>query len=139
MLLEALAHNDFGSDVREGVTRRLGEEGHRPRRTGIDLDDIHLFGLIHDELNVVKPLDADAETELFGVLQNDPFDLIRDGEGGIDRDAVARVDARTFDEFHNARHEDVHAVAHRVDFHFLADNVAVHENGLVLVDLDRGL
>ena len=139
LFLEALAHDDFGCDIREGVARCLGEEGHRPRRTGVDLDDVNLFGLVHDELDVVKALDADAEAKLLGVLQDGPFHLVGDGEGGVDRDAVARVDTRTLDQFHDARHEDVHAVAHRVDFHFLTHDVAIHEHGLVLVDLHRGL
>ena len=139
LLLQAFAQDDLGGDVREGVARGLGQEGHRAGGAGVDLDDIDVLVAVDDELDVVQADDADAETELFGVLQDDALDPVGDGEGGVDADGVAGMDAGTLDELHDAGDEDVAAVADGVHLDLLALDVLVDEDGLVGVDLHRGL
>ncbi|MNI78959.1 hypothetical protein D3C73_1353850 [compost metagenome] len=55
----------------------------------------------------------------------------------IYRDGVARVDARAFHMLHNARNDYGLAVADCVDFDFLAQHVAVDQNRMLRINLDR--
>ena len=45
------------------------------------------------------------------------------------------MDARSFDEFHNAGNEDIFAVAGSVNFDFFADNVFIDKDRSVCIDL----
>ena len=49
------------------------------------------------------------------------------------------MDAGPFDEFHDARNEDLLPVTDSIDFDFLAADVAVHENRFVLIDFHGAL
>ena len=134
LLLQAQTQNHVGGDVRKAVARGLAQEGNRAGGTGVDLDDGHVVLGIYDELHIEQADNADAQTQLFGVLQNDALDLVRDGEGGVDGDGVAGVNAGALHQFHDAGDEHVPAVADGVNLHFPTLNVFVHQNGLVLVD-----
>ena len=94
---------------------------------------------IHDKLNVVKTHNADAQAQLFGILQDDALDLVADAERRIDGNAVAAVNAGALHQLHDARHEHVPAVADGVHFHFLAADVLIHQHRLVRIDFNRRL
>ena len=139
LFLQALAQDHFGGDIRQRVAGGLAQEGYGTGRPGVDLDNEHIVVLIHNELNIEQAHDADAQAQLLGILQDDAFDLIGDGEGGIDRDGVTGVDAGPLNQFHDAGDEDIPAVADRIDLHFAALNVLVNQNRLVLIDGNGGL
>ena len=57
-------------------------------------------------------------------------------EDDFDWDKADIPDASSFDKFHNSRNENFFSVVNSVDFNFLARNVLVDKDRLVLVDLD---
>src|SRR5699024_8849599 len=60
------------------------------------------------------------------------------GEGGIHADRVAGVDAGALHQLHDAGDEHVGAVTDGVHLHLLADDVLIHQHGLVGVHLHGG-
>ena len=139
LLLQRDAEDGAGGDVREAVARGLGQERHGARRAGIDLDDVDVFGLVHDELDVVQAHDAQTQPQLLGVAQDDSLHAVGDAEGRIDADGVAAVHAGALDQLHDAGHEHVAAVADRVHLDLLAENVVVDQHGLLRVHVEGGL
>ena len=107
-------------------------------RSRIHLDDEHLV-VRDDELDVQQPLDVERDGK--------PLRIVDDGiddTGGkrlrrIDSDAVARVNPRALDVFHDAGNNDVDAVGNRIDFHLRPLHVAIHEDGVIRRDLYRAL
>src|SRR5699024_800027 len=98
---QGLAQDHFGGDVRQGVAGGLAQEGNGTGRTGVDLNDIHMVFLVHDELDVEQTHNADAQAQLLGVLEDDAFDLVGDGEGGVHGNGVAGVDAGALHQLHD--------------------------------------
>ena len=139
LFLQALAEDHFGSNVSEAVAGGLAQEGNGTGGTGVDLDDEHVVILVYDELDVEQTHDADAQTQLLGILQDLTLDLVGDGEGGVDGDGVAGVDTGALDQLHDAGNEHIAAVTDGIDLNFAALNILVDQNGLVLVDLNGGL
>ncbi len=137
--LEGFAENDFCGDIGQGIPGRLGEERHSAGRARIDFNDEHILVLINNELNVVQTHNADAQTKSLCILKDLTLHFIGDGESGIHADGVAGVDTGAFHQFHDAGHEHIVSVADRIDFHFLALDVLVHQNRLVDVDFNGGL
>ena len=139
LLLEALAQNNFGSNICQAVTRRLGKERNRTGRTRVYFNDEYVIVFINDELNVVKANNTNAKTKLFCILQNGALDFIGNTERRINADRVTRVDTRALYKLHNTGNEYVTAVANRIHFHFFTLNVVVYKNGLICIDIERGL
>ena len=139
LLAQRLAENGQRCDVGQRPAGRLREEGHRAGRARVDLNDVNVLLRVNDKLNVEQAHDADAKTQTAGVVEDLVLDGLRDAEGGIDTDRVARVDAGALDVLHDAGNEDVGAVADGVDLDLLARDIAVDQNRAVLVDLDRRL
>ena len=81
LLAERVPEDNERGDLGHGYTRRLGEEGHRTRRAGINLDDIYLVVLVDDELYVEQSDDADRSPLLrdavVGMGANVPIPLTR--------------------------------------------------------------
>ena len=138
LFLETLSKDHFRSDVCQGITGRFGQERNRSGRTRIDLNDVYILILIDDELNVVKADDADAKSELFGILQNDSLYLIRYAEGRIYRDGVTGMNTGTLNQFHDSRDKYIYAVTDRIDFQFLALNVVIHQYRLAYIHIKCG-
>ena len=139
LLLQALAQDDLGGDIRQAVAGGLGQEGNGAGGAGIDLDDIDLLVLVHDELDIVQAHDADAQAQLLGVLQDDALHLVGNAEGGVDTDGVAAVDAGALHQLHNAGDEHIPAIADGVHLDLLADDVFIHQHRLIHVHLHGGL
>src|SRR5699024_9655207 len=112
-----LAHNHFRGNICQGVAGSLAQEGHGTGRAGIHLNDKHIVFLVHNELDVVKADDANAQSQLLGVLEDNPLHLIGDTEGGVHADGVAAVNAGTFHQLHDAGHKHIDTVADSVNLH----------------------
>ena len=133
---QTLAQNHLSGNIRQAVTGGFTEEGDGTGGTGIDFDDIHVVILVHDKLDVVKTDDANTQTQFLGVLQDRTLDLVGDGEGGIDRDGVAGVDAGAFYQFHNAGNKHIPSVTDGIHFHFPTFDILIHKHRFVFVDLN---
>ena len=138
LFLQALSENHFGRDICERIPRGLREEGHRPGGPGVDFDDIHVLVTVHNELDVVQPDDPDPETQLFGILEDDPLDTVGDRERRIHADRIAGVHPGTLYQLHDPGHKHVAPVTDRIDLDLLALDVLIHQHGLVGVDFDSG-
>ena len=134
-----LAQDDLRGDVGHRHARRFREEGHRTRRTRVDLDDINVVVAGDDELDVVQTDDADAQTQFHRIVDDLVLGFLAHAEGRIDADRVARVDTRVLDMLHDAGDEDILAVADGVHLQLLAHDVAIDQHRLVHVDLHGGL
>ncbi len=69
-----------------------------------------------------------------GVINYGFLYFFADRRGGVDGDAVSRVDARPLDVLHYAGDEDVRPVADRVDLDLLPLKVLVYQDRVVLRD-----
>ena len=129
LILQALAQSDLGGDVGHLDAGDLGDEGNSSGGTGVDLDDIDVLVLVNDELDVEQALDADAQTQTHGVIDDGILDLLADREGGIDRDRVAGMDTGALNMLHDTRDKYILAVADRINL-----KLDTHE---IFVDQDR--
>src|SRR5699024_3375128 len=132
---EALSEDAAGGDVGKLPAAGLGEERHRARGAGVDLDDVDVLLRVDDELYVVKADDADGQSQAAGVFEDRLLGPVAHREGGIDADGVAGVDARALDQLHDAGHEYFFSVADGVHFQFAADDVLIDQHRLLFVDL----
>src|SRR5690606_24665188 len=100
------------------------------RRSRVDFKDEDPPG-VDDVLDVNETARLDIEGDAGGVV-DDGFDLGREEvEAWIDGERVAGVHAGAFDVLHDAGDQDGFAVADRVDFDFLPDQVLVDEDRML--------
>ena len=135
---EAFAGHDAGGDLGHGNADDLGHEGHGARGAGVYFEDVDQI-ILDGELDVHQAHDIERQRHFFGLR----FHLGDDGGfQGIGRErtgAVAGVDARFFDVFHDAGDEHVLAIANGIDVHFDGvGEVAVDQHRAVAGD-DHGL
>ena len=129
-----MPQRDLRGHIRQVHARGLGKEGHSARGARVHLDYVHPVVFIDDELNVVRPADADAQPQAHGVIQNG-FPRVRaQREGRVHADGIARVHARALHVLHDAGDVHVFPIAHRVHFQFFAADVAIDQHGLILAD-----
>ena len=129
-----MPQRDLRGHIRQVHARGLGKEGHSARGARVHLDHVHPVVFIDDELNVVRPADADAQPQAHGVIQNG-FPRVRaQREGRVHADGIARVHARALHVLHDAGDVHVFPIAHRVHFQFFAADVAIDQHGLILAD-----
>ena len=112
---ELHAEADLCSEVAHGHARDLAEVRNRSRSTRVDLDNVDFA--VHDDVLQVDEADGlELRAEYFGRLDNLCAELVVDILCRVDRDAVAGVDTGALYVLHDARDEDVLAVADGVDF-----------------------
>ena len=123
--------------VASGTNRdacHLADVRHSTAGPRVYLDHIHVVLAADDELDVDHTNDVEGlgqPSRVLGDLCLRPF---RQALRRIDRDTVSGVDARTLDMLHDARNQDVCAVAYRVDLDLLALQVLVHQDRVILRD-----
>ena len=115
------------------------EERHSPGGARVDLDDVDILPFIDDELDIEETADADSESQPFRIVEDRLFDTCREAVRGIDADRIARVNAGSLDQLHDTGDKDPLAVAYRIDFHFFAADVVVHEDRTAFIDGLGGL
>ena len=128
---ELHAEADLCSEVAHRHARDLAEVRNRSRCTRVDLDDVDFA--VHDDVLQVDEADGlELRAEHFGRLNNLCAELVVDILCRVDRDAVAGVDAGALYVLHDARDEDVLAVADGVDFYLGATEVLIDEHRVIL-------
>ncbi len=128
--LQGLAHHDPGSQVHHGYAGDLGDVGHRPAGPGVHLDDVQL-PLVDQVLDVDEAPGLQGQRQLLRAVDDGLEHLVADGEGRVDGDGVAGVDAGALDVLHDAGDQHVRAVGDDVHLQLLAHQVLVHQDGVL--------
>ena len=133
LLLKAYTQNYLGCDIRKGISRCLGKEGNGTGGTGVNLDNIYVFVLINDKLNVKQTYNAYSQAQHLGITEYGSLNLIGNAVGGIYAYRVAGVDTRSFNQLHNTGNEYVYTVADSVNLYLFTLNIFINKYGLVFV------
>ena len=113
--------------------RDFADIRHRAGRTRVRLDDIDRV-VLDDELDVQKSLHLQRHRELSGVVDDGVLHLWGQALRRIDRNTVARVDARPLDVLHDAGDHGVDSVTDGVDLDLGAHQVLVDQDRVFLRD-----
>ena len=128
--LQGLAHHDPGGQVHHGHAGDLGDVGHRPAGPGVHLDDVQL-PLVDQVLDVDETPGLERQGQLLRAVDDGLEHLVADGEGRIDGDGVAGVDAGALDVLHDAGDQHVGAVGDHIHLQLLAHEILVHQDGVL--------
>ena len=105
------------SDLGDGRSGRLGDKGHRTASAGIDLDDVDVL-VLDGVLNIHQPDHVEAFCQQSSLAFDFRDHRLGQRVGRQGTGAVARMDARFLDMFHNARDEDFFTIANRIHVNF---------------------
>ena len=122
----------FRGKIHDRDSRHLADIGYGPGRTRIHLDHIHL--VVHgDKLDVDQADHMQCLRQPSGILRDGLLHLLADRGSRVHRDTVPGMDAGALDMFHNARNQDIGAVANRIHLQLFALQVFVHQNRMFLL------
>ena len=113
---EGLPEHHRHADRGERHAGRLADEGHRPRRPRVHLEDEDL-AVLHGALQVAEAAHVELQRKLPGDLA-DPVEHVRtQAECRQHHRGVAAVHAGLLDVLHDPAHDHVDPVTHRVHIH----------------------
>ena len=124
---EPLAAHHPGGQLDHRHPGDLADEGHRPRRPGVDLEDVG-EAAPDDELDVAETVHRERPGDGDGVDNDPPGDLGIEPGGGVGGHRVAAVDPGPLDVLHQPGDDHGLAVRHRVDVDLGAEEVLVDQH-----------
>ena len=129
-ILQLFAQHRPGSQIHHRHAGDFADIWNGAGGTGVHLDHIQLV-VIDQVLDIHQSLSIQGNGQIPGALDDLVCHHIVDVPGGVYGDGVAGMDAGALDVLHNARNQDVLAVADGVDLQLGAHQVFIDQNGVL--------
>ena len=127
---QGLAQHDPGGQIHHGHPRHLADIGYGAGSPGVHLDDIQL-PMENQILNVYQPLRPQGQGQLLAGGDHGVHHVVIQGEGGIDGDGVAGMDAGPLHMLHDAGDQHVLPIGDDVHLQLRAGHVLIHQHGIL--------
>ena len=130
-MADLLSEDHAGRKRHDRDPRHLADVRNGTAGARIDLDDVDIL-ILDDELNVHHTDHMKVPGKQFGVGNDRLLHFVGQIRCRIHGDRISAVDACALDMFHDARDQDVGAVAHCIHFDLLAGHVFVDQDRMFL-------